>query len=78
MATITITTRRTASGPRFVVRYRLGGRAYPVVHAGSRMRDAATSHAWGRSDSGRRRDPNMVFPPSTRVAGSSHRRGESG
>lgn len=35
MATITITTRRTTSGPRFVVRYRLGGRAYPIVHAGS-------------------------------------------
>lgn len=35
MPTITITTRRTNSGPRYVVRYRLGGRTYPVVHAGS-------------------------------------------
>jgi hypothetical protein len=35
MATITITTRRTKSGPRYVVRFRLGGRAYPLVHAGS-------------------------------------------
>jgi integrase len=35
MASLTITTRHTASGPRYVVRYRLGGRAYPIVHAGS-------------------------------------------
>jgi integrase len=32
---LTITTRITKSGPRYVVRYRLGGRAYPVVHGGS-------------------------------------------
>jgi integrase len=35
MATIMITRRGTQSGPRHVVRYRLGGRAYPIVHAGS-------------------------------------------
>lgn len=35
MATVTITTRRTKSGASYVVRYRLGGRAYPVEHAGS-------------------------------------------
>src|SRR5262249_4654256 len=36
MATVTITTRTTKrSGKRFVVRYRRGGRAYPVVHGGS-------------------------------------------
>jgi integrase len=35
MATVTITTRTTTTGPRYVVRYRLGGRAYPIVHAGS-------------------------------------------
>ena len=35
MPSLTITTRRTRSGPRYVVRYRLGGRAYPVEHAGS-------------------------------------------
>ncbi len=35
MASLVITTRRTKSGPRYVVRYRLGGRAYPIVHAGS-------------------------------------------
>jgi integrase len=32
---LVITTRQTTSGPRHVVRYRLGGRAYPLVHAGS-------------------------------------------
>ena len=42
MASLVITTRRTASGPRFVVRFRLGGRAYPIQHAGSfkTMREA--------------------------------------
>ena len=35
MATISITTRTRSGGLRYVVRYRLGGRAYPVQHAGS-------------------------------------------
>jgi integrase len=35
MPSLTITSRRTKSGPRYVVRYRLGGRAYPVEHGGS-------------------------------------------
>jgi integrase len=35
LSSLVITTRRTKSGPRYVVRYRLGGRAYPIVHAGS-------------------------------------------
>ena len=35
MASASITTRRTASGPRYTVRYRLGGRAYPIQHGGS-------------------------------------------
>jgi integrase len=40
----TITTRLTKSGPRYVVRYRLGGRSYPIQHAGSfkTLRDAKT------------------------------------
>ena len=42
MPSLTITTRQTRSGPRYVVRYRLGGRAYPVQHGGSfkRLREA--------------------------------------
>lgn len=35
MGTLTITTRKTSTGPRYVVRFRLGGRAYPVQHGGS-------------------------------------------
>ena len=35
MASTSITTRRTAGGPRYVVRSRLGGRAYPIQHGGS-------------------------------------------
>jgi hypothetical protein len=42
MPSLTITTRHTKSGPRYHVRYRLGGRAYPIQHAGSfkTMREA--------------------------------------
>src|SRR5436309_2036436 len=35
MSSLTITTRQASDGPRYVVRYRLGGRAWPIVHAGS-------------------------------------------
>jgi integrase len=35
MASACITVRVRATGKRFIVRYRLGGRAYPLVHAGS-------------------------------------------
>ena len=42
MSSLIITTRKAKDGPRYVVRYRLGGRAYPIVHAGSfkRLREA--------------------------------------
>jgi integrase len=35
MASAYIVTRKASTGRRFVVRYRLGGRAWPVVHGGS-------------------------------------------
>jgi integrase len=35
MPSLAITRRITNSGPRYVVRYRLGGRAYPIQHGGS-------------------------------------------
>lgn len=35
MASCSITTRTTSSGKRYHVRYRLGGRAYPVEHGGA-------------------------------------------
>lgn len=42
MPSLTINTRQTKSGRRFIVRFRLGGRAYPIVHGGSfrTMREA--------------------------------------
>jgi integrase len=44
VSSLYVTTRRTGSGQRYVVRYRLGGRAYPLVHAGSfkTMKEART------------------------------------
>jgi integrase len=44
VASALITTRHGKSGPRYVVRYRLGGKSYPLVHAGSfkTMREART------------------------------------
>jgi hypothetical protein len=35
MASVNIRRRESKSGPRFQVRYRLGGRAYPLQHGGS-------------------------------------------
>src|SRR5438552_1356406 len=35
MASVSIRRRQTKSGSRFQVRYRLGGRTYPLVHAGA-------------------------------------------
>jgi len=35
MASASITARRRRTGLRYVVRYRLGGRAYPIAHGGS-------------------------------------------
>ena len=35
MASVSIRRRQTKSGSRFQVRYRLGGRAYPLQHGGS-------------------------------------------
>ena len=47
MATITISKRKTACGKRYDVRYRLGGRSYPVVRAGTfkTEREAKARHA---------------------------------
>jgi integrase len=35
VSTLTITTRKRNDGTRYVVRYRLGGRGWPIAHAGS-------------------------------------------
>jgi integrase len=44
MPSLTITTRLTKSGPRYAVRYRLGGRGWPVKHGGTfkKKKDAET------------------------------------
>lgn len=48
MPSLTITTRQTSSGPRYVVRYRLGGRAYPIVQAGAfrTLKEAKARRDW--------------------------------
>jgi hypothetical protein len=35
MASVSITTRTTKAGKSYAVRFRLGGRTYPIVHGGS-------------------------------------------
>jgi len=59
MASVSITRRRTSSGPRYVVRYRLGGRTYPIRHAGSftRERDAKTRRDFVAGELAAGRDP---------------------
>jgi hypothetical protein len=59
MASASITRRRTRSGPRYVVRYRLGGRAYPIRHAGSftREREARARRDFVAGELSAGRDP---------------------
>jgi integrase len=63
MSSLTITTRRTLSGPRYVVRFRLGGRAYPVVHAGSfrTLREAKTRRDLVAGELAAGRNPSDVL-----------------
>jgi hypothetical protein len=60
MASAFITTR---SGPRYVVRYRLGGRAYPIVHGGSfiREREAKTRRDFVAGELAAGRDPALAL-----------------
>jgi hypothetical protein len=59
MASVSITRRRVASGVRYVVRYRLGGRAYPIVHGGSftRERDATARRDFSAGELAAGRNP---------------------
>ena len=63
MASASITRRRTQSGTRYVVRYRLGGRAYPIRHAGSfaRERDAKSRLAFVTGELAAGRDPAIAL-----------------
>ena len=63
MASVSITRRRTSSGPRYVVRYRLGGRAYPIRHGGSfaRERDARARRDFVAGELSAGRDPAVTL-----------------
>ena len=59
MSSLTITTRQAKSGARYVVRYRLGGRAWPIVHAGSfqTMKEARARRDFVAGEIAAGRDP---------------------
>jgi integrase len=63
MASLVITTRRTKSSPRYVVRYRLGGRSYPLVHGGSfrTMREARARRDLIAGELAAGRNPTVVL-----------------
>jgi integrase len=70
MASAFITTRTRKSGTkRFVVRYRLGGFAYPIVHAGSfrTMREAKVRRDFVAAEIAAGRDPALVLRADTEV-----------
>jgi integrase len=74
MPSLTITTRKAKDGPRYAVRYRLGGRAYPLVHAGSftRLKDAKTRRDLVAGEIAAGRNPAELLramrePPSVRT-----------
>lgn len=64
MATLVITTRRTKSGPRYVVRYRLGGRAgsFRTLREARARRDLVAGEIAGDGIL-----PTRYLPPSRRL-----------
>ena len=73
MATVTITTRRRKDGPRYVVRYRLGGRAYPIVHAGAfkALKDAKRRRDLVAGEIAHGRNPADLFEAMAQVTAAS-------
>jgi integrase len=63
MASAFIIRRHTQSGTRYVVRYRLGGRAYPIQHGGSfdRERDAKTRRDFVAGELAAGRNPGVAL-----------------
>src|SRR5262245_9495016 len=64
MASASITRRRTrGGGTRYVVRYRLGGRSYPIRHAGSfiRKREAKARRDFVAGELAAGRDPAVLL-----------------
>jgi integrase len=69
MASASITRRRTKNGPRYAVRYRLGGRAYPIRQAGSfiRERDARIRRDFIIAELAAGRDPAVALRALTEI-----------
>jgi integrase len=63
VASAFITRRRTKTGTSYVVRYRLGGRAYPIQHGGAfgRERDAKTRLGMVQGELAAGRDPAVAL-----------------
>jgi integrase len=60
---VSITARKRRSGTRYVVRYRLGGRFYPLIHAGSfrMLKDARTRRDLVAGEIAAGRDPTGLL-----------------
>jgi integrase len=74
MASASITVRTTKAGKRYVVRYRLGGRTYPIEHGGSfaTLKDARTRRDFIAGELAAGRNPldalqAMIERPKTRT-----------
>src|SRR5262245_9148916 len=69
MSSLYITTRSTSSGRRYVVRYRLGGRAYPVEHGGSfkTLKEARGRRDLIAGEISAGRNPRDVLRPTVQV-----------
>jgi integrase len=63
MASVSIRRRETKSGPHFQVRFRLGGRAYPVQHGGSfpTLKEARTRQGLIAGELAAGRNPQIVL-----------------
>jgi Phage integrase family len=63
MASVSIRRREAKSGPRFQVRYRLGGRAYPLEHGGSfpMLKEARTRRGLIAGELAAGRNPQIVL-----------------
>jgi integrase len=63
MASVSIRTRKTKSGKRFQVRYRLGGRGYPLVHGGvfPTMKEARVRRDFIAGELAAGRNPNIAL-----------------
>jgi integrase len=63
MPSLYITLRRTGSGPRYAVRYRAGGRSFPVIHAGTfkTLKEAKVRRALVGAELAAGRNPRLLL-----------------